>query len=75
MTTEQDWNRAMAEAGYAPVADYVRRYEAVEPGGCAPPVLIEREPRRRWREHGAARHTAILLLIVLAVMALVTGGR
>jgi hypothetical protein len=33
-------HRALVEAGYAPLAEYV----AIYPGGCAPPVLAKSEP-------------------------------
>lgn len=37
-------HRALVEAGYAPLSEYVElhggRFEVVECGGCAPPVLV-----------------------------------
>jgi ABC-type molybdenum transport system ATPase subunit/photorepair protein PhrA len=38
------------------------------------PSVQETPLHRRWRDHSAARHVAILALLVLAVMAVVTGG-
>lgn len=49
----------------------------ITPNADRPRILIaeaqpeESEPHRRWREHGGARHTAILLLITLTIAATV----
>lgn len=32
-------HRALVEAGYAPLDEYLARFEPVDCGGCAPPVL------------------------------------